>query len=277
MLRDKRDLRPEDMLKIQTDTYSYPHVFLAEQLVAAARVAPPKDARANKLIKQAKDWNGMADANSSVVSFLDATLFQALDLILKPHLGNDEEQYHWRRVAFLQRVLTERPGRWLPSDYKNYDELLSAAADQAVRQLEQRTRDKDPDDWAWKRFNYLDMLHPHRPRWHFEKVVEYHESAAIGNGMESPSREPPSRAFRAVCGEPGGLGWFHPADYRWRIGPDRQRTLSRPVSLLVSGQSDLWTVFGCGGSENEAAHADVETRLVKRRADREIASGPAKR
>ena len=160
LLRDKRDLRPEDMLKIQTDTYSYPHVFLAEQLVAAARVAPPKDERASKLIKQAKDWNGMADANSSVVSFLDATLFQALDLILKPHLGNDEEQYHWRRVAFLQRVLTERPGRWLPSDFKNYDELLSAAADQAVRHLEQRTRDKDPDDWAWKRFNYLDMLHP---------------------------------------------------------------------------------------------------------------------
>ncbi len=160
LLRDKRDLRPEDMLKIQTDTYSYPHVFLAEQLVAAARVAPPKDARTSKLIKQAKDWNGMADANSSVVSFLDATLFQALDLILKPHLGNDEEQYHWRRVAFLQRVLTERPGRWLPSDFKNYDELLSAAADQAVKHLEQRTRDKDPDDWAWKRFNYLDMLHP---------------------------------------------------------------------------------------------------------------------
>ena len=160
LLHDKRNLRPEDMLKIQTDTYSYPHVFLAEQLAAAARVAPPKDERASKLIKQAKDWNGMADANSSVVTFLDATLFQALDLILKAHLGNDEEQYHWRRVAFLQRVLTERPGRWLPPDFKNYDELLSAAADQAVKRLEQRTRDKDPDDWAWKRFNYLDMLHP---------------------------------------------------------------------------------------------------------------------
>ncbi len=160
LLHDKRDLRPEDMLKIETDTYSYPHVFIAEQLVAAARVAPPKDERARKLIQEAKDWNGMADANSAVVTFLDGALFQTLDLILESHLGKDTEQYHWRRVAFLQRVLTERPARWLPADYKNYDELLSAAADLAVKRLAEKTKDADPDDWTWKRFNYLDMLHP---------------------------------------------------------------------------------------------------------------------
>jgi penicillin G amidase len=160
LLHDKRDLRPEDMLKIQTDTYSYPHVFMAEQLVAAAKVGPPKDERARKLIQQAKDWNGMADANSSIVSFLDAALFQALKLILEPHLGNDTADYHWRRVAFLQRVLTEHPARWLPAEYKNYDELLSAAADGAVKYLEAKTDDADPDDWEWKRFNCLDMFHP---------------------------------------------------------------------------------------------------------------------
>ena len=160
LLHDKGSLRPEDMLKVQTDTYSYPHLFLAEQLVTAAKVAPPKDERARKLIQEAKNWNGMADANSSVVSFLDATLFRALDLILKPRLGEDTDQYRWRKVVFLQRVLTERPARWLPSEYKNYDELLSAAADLAAKRLETATRDADPDDWAWKRFNYLDMLHP---------------------------------------------------------------------------------------------------------------------
>jgi penicillin amidase len=160
LLHDKHGLRPEDMLKVQTDTFSYPHLFLAEQLVAAAKVAPPKDERARKLIQQAKDWNGIADANSSVVSFLDVALYRALHLILEPHLGKDTDEYRWRRVAFLQRVLTERPARWLPADYKNYDELLSAAADLAVKQLEEKTKDADPDDWAWKRFNYLDVLHP---------------------------------------------------------------------------------------------------------------------
>jgi penicillin amidase len=160
LLHDKRDLRPEDMLKVQTDTFSYPHLFIAEQLVAAAKVAPPKDERARKLIQEAKDWNGMAEANSSVVSFLNATLFRSLSLVLKPYLGEDTNLYKWRGLAFLQRVLTDRPPRWLPSDYKSYDQLLSAAADLAVQQLEKTTGEKDPDDWQWKRFNYLDMLHP---------------------------------------------------------------------------------------------------------------------
>jgi penicillin amidase len=159
LLRDKHDLRPEDMLKVQTDTFSYPHLFMAEQLVAAAKLAPPKDERARKLIQQAKDWNGIADANSPVVSFLNAALYRALYLVLKPHLGEDTDVYQWRSVAFLQRILTERPARWLPADYKSYDELLSASADLAVKRLEERTKDDDPDDWAWKRFNELDMLH----------------------------------------------------------------------------------------------------------------------
>jgi penicillin amidase len=160
LLHDKHDLRPEDMLKVQTDAYSYPHVFIAEQLVAAAKAAPPKEARAKKLIEDAKQWNGIADANSTVVSFLDSTLYRALDLILQPQLGNDTKLYDWRRVAFLQRILTERPARWLPAQFKNYDELLAAAADEAVARLEKQSKDPNPEDWAWKRFNYLDMLHP---------------------------------------------------------------------------------------------------------------------
>ena len=160
LLHDKHDLRPEDMLKVQTDTYSYPHVFIGEQLVAAARIAQPKDPRARKLIQEAKDWNGIADVNSSVVTFLDAAMYRSLDLILEPHLGKDTELYSWRKLAFLQKVLTERPARWLPAEFKNYDELLSAAADRAVKRLEDETHSSDPEDWAWKRFNYLDMLHP---------------------------------------------------------------------------------------------------------------------
>jgi penicillin amidase len=160
LLHDKHDLRPEDMLKVQTDTYSYPHVFIGEQLVAAARITPPKDPRAQKLIQQAKDWNGIADSNSSVVTFLDSAMYRSLDLILEPRLGKDTALYSWRKLAFLQKVLTERPARWLPAEFKNYDELLSTAADRAVKRLEEETHSSDPDDWAWKRFNYLEMLHP---------------------------------------------------------------------------------------------------------------------
>jgi penicillin amidase len=81
-------------------------------------------------------------------------------MILEPYLGNDTGLYEWRSMTFLQRVLTERPAKWLPPGYKNYDELLTAAADRAVSKLAAETKSQRPKDWPWKRFNSLQMLHP---------------------------------------------------------------------------------------------------------------------
>ena len=159
LLHDRHDLRPEDMLKVQTDTYSYPHVFLADQLSAAAKTAKPKDPRAQKLIEGLKDWNGIADANSPEVSFLHATRWAAIDLLLQPFLGQDTNLYQWRSTTFLQKILTDRPAKWLPAAYKNYDELLAAAADTAVTRLAEQSKSQRMEDWAWKSFNSLNMLH----------------------------------------------------------------------------------------------------------------------
>jgi penicillin amidase len=148
------------MLKVQTDTYSYPHAFIADQLLAAVRTVKPKDPRTQKLIEGLKDWNGIADANSPEVSFLQATRRAAIDLLLEPFLGKETAIYQWRSTAFLQRILTDRPAKWLPPAYKNYDEILAAAADQAVVQLAMQSGSEKTEDWAWKRFNSLDMFHP---------------------------------------------------------------------------------------------------------------------
>jgi penicillin G amidase len=160
LLRDKGGLWPEDMLKVQTDTYSYPHAFLADQLSAAAKSAPPKDPRTKKLIDGLKDWNGIADADSAEVSFLEETRRAAIELLLEPYLGGETGLYTWRRTAFLQKILSERPAKWLPVGYKTYDELLSAAADRGVTRLVELSNKTRIDDWAWKRFDSLDMVHP---------------------------------------------------------------------------------------------------------------------
>ena len=160
LLHDRHDLRPEDMLKVQTDTYSYPHVFVADQLLAAAKTVKPKDARAQKLIEGLKDWNGIADANSAEVSFLHATRQAAIDILLEPFLGKETSIYRWRSTAFLQKMLTDRPAKWLPAAYKSYDELIAAAADRAVKRLTEQSGSQRVEDWAWKRFNSLNMVHP---------------------------------------------------------------------------------------------------------------------
>jgi len=160
LLHDRHDLRPADMLKVQADTYSYPDVFIAEQLAPAAKIAAAKDARTAKLIELSKDWNGIADADSTVVAFLEGTRRAALKLVLQPVLGDETQFYEWRSTAFLQRMLTERPAGWLPATYKNYDELLVAAADESVKLLERDSGSTRIEDWEWKKFDSLDMLHP---------------------------------------------------------------------------------------------------------------------
>ena len=160
LLHDRLDLRPEDMLRVQTDTYSYPHAFLADQLSAAAKTVKPKDPRAQKLIEGLKDWNGIADANSTEVPFLHLARREALDRLLEPFLGKDTLIYQWRWMAFLQKVLTDRPAKWLPPAYKSYDELLSAAADSAVQKMAEQTGSPRIEDWPWRKFDSLDMLHP---------------------------------------------------------------------------------------------------------------------
>ena len=160
LLHDRHDLRVEDMLKVQADTYSYPHVFLAEQLLAASKTVKPKDPRARRLIDGLKDWNGIAEASSTEISFLFAVRNSALKLVLEPVLGEDTALYQWRSTAFLQKTLTDRPSKWLPAAYKNYDELLVAAADDAVKNLAENSASERVDDWVWKKFNSLDMFHP---------------------------------------------------------------------------------------------------------------------
>jgi penicillin G amidase len=160
LLLDKGGLRPEDMLKVQTDTYSYPHAFLADQLSAAAKTAPPKDERTKKLIEGLKDWNGIANTDSPEVSFLEESRLTAIALLLEPYLGKDTRLYSWRSTAFLQKILTERPAKWLPAAYKTYDDFLTAAADRAVARLAEISNKPRIDDWAWKQFDALDIVHP---------------------------------------------------------------------------------------------------------------------
>src|SRR5260370_35742091 len=123
------------MLKVQPDPHSYPHASLADQLSVAGKTTPPKEERARKLIEGLKDWNGIADADSPEVSFLEETRLTAIALLLEPYLGKDTRLYSWRSTAFLQKTLTDRPAKWLPTAYKTYDDWLTAAADRAVAGL----------------------------------------------------------------------------------------------------------------------------------------------
>jgi penicillin G amidase len=160
LLKNKHGLLPADMLNVQTDTYSYPHLFLANQLEAAAKTGRPKDPRAQTLIERLKDWNGIAETDSPIVSFLAAVRRSALEILLEPYLGQETGLYQWwRTTSFLRKILTDRPAIWLPAGFRNYDDLLLAAADRGVAKLESDWKSGRIEDWNWGRVNSLEMLH----------------------------------------------------------------------------------------------------------------------
>jgi penicillin G amidase len=227
LLQGRHDLRPEDMLKVQNDAFSYPHMFLAEQLTAAAKTSQPKDFRAQQLIQRLKDWNGIASADGSDISFLQSVRRSLLAMLLEPYLGNDAGAYEWRSMTFLQKVLTDRPAKWLPSTYKSYDELLAAAADRAVAKLAEQSKSQNPQDWAWKKFNSLDMLHPIGQSGILKSLFSITEKPQSGTGYSvraATKRHGPSERFVAnpanwddsilliTTGESGQLGSSHYSD-----------------------------------------------------------------
>ncbi|MBZ5527101.1 MAG: penicillin acylase family protein [Acidobacteriia bacterium] len=168
LLAGKIGLRPADMLAVQTDVFSYPHLFLARQLLASAKIAQPSDPRAREMLLRLKDWDGAASADRPETAFLEAARREASNLLLEPFIGDDArfyqgetfKSYLWRSPIFLQKILTERPARWLPKSFQNYDQFLAAAADKAVARLERESGSGSIRSWPWKRFNSLEMLHP---------------------------------------------------------------------------------------------------------------------
>jgi len=160
LLAQNKKFRPADFLAIQNDILSLPHRFLAEQLVRASQTATPKDAQAQQLIARLAGWDGRAPADSVETAFVEYTRRALLRNLLEPHLGPKIVLYDWRDAVFVEKVLTERPARWLPPGFKSYDELLMASADQGLAGLARATAKTETSAWRWGSLNALIMLHP---------------------------------------------------------------------------------------------------------------------
>ncbi|MGC1201821.1 MAG: penicillin acylase family protein [Candidatus Acidiferrales bacterium] len=165
-------LTAADCNAIQNDIVSLPNRFLAAQLLAAAKVTQPRDARSAKLIASLDGWDARASATSVQTSFVEYTRRALFRDLLAPYLGDEVTKYElwepvsvygdvwWRDKVFLQNVLDRRPAAWLPAGNANFDALLMAAADEAVAALAKQTGDRFPADWAWGRLHILEMRHP---------------------------------------------------------------------------------------------------------------------
>jgi len=154
-------------LTLQTDIHSEAHLFAAERLVYAVDHAAKPSARARQAADLMRSWDGHMDAASAAPTLAENSIRQLQRLLLEPKLGGASagaegslswKTYSWEmRSVWLENILLHRPKRWLPDQYSNYDELLTAAVDAAVNNP---AAPKDLASWRWGAFNAVQIQHP---------------------------------------------------------------------------------------------------------------------
>jgi penicillin G amidase len=167
VLESGRQFSSADMLNLQTDIHSEAHLFAAERLVYAVDHAAKPSARTRQAADLMRSWDGHMDAASVAPTIAENSIRQLQRLLLEPTLGSASAEadgslnwktYSWEmRSVWLENILLHRPKRWLPENYPNYDELLTAAVDAAVNSP---AAPKDLASWRWGAFNAVQIQHP---------------------------------------------------------------------------------------------------------------------
>src|SRR5262249_3582464 len=157
-----------DMLSLQTDVYSELDRLVADKLVYAVDHAKAPSARARKAADILREWNGQMSADLAAPTIVSRARLELTRLILEPKLGPAPDgneivrstlnwkAYTWQlQTVWLENVLTRQPAKWLPPGYSDYNELLTAAVEAALKQ--------DPanlDSWKWGAQNTLTIQNP---------------------------------------------------------------------------------------------------------------------
>src|SRR5205823_10500402 len=89
-------------------------------------------------------WDGRVTADSSAATLVALSRRQLWRLLLEPQLGPAPDSrvttatagwtsYSWFMLSVaLENILERQPARWLPKQFHNYDELLTAAVEAAL-------------------------------------------------------------------------------------------------------------------------------------------------
>jgi penicillin amidase len=170
ILESGRQFSPADMLALQTDIHSESDQFVAERLVYAVDHATKPSARAKQAVDLLRSWDGLMQASSAAPTITENSIRELRRLILEPKLGRapsdsakDDEALSWKtyswemRSVWLENVLLHRPKRWLPEQFPNYEELLTASVEAAVNDP---LAPKDLSAWRWGAFNAIEIEHP---------------------------------------------------------------------------------------------------------------------
>ncbi len=147
-----------DMLTIQTDIVSEFDRFCAERFVYAIDHTPDASPRARTAADLMRKWDGTMATDLAAPTIAYYSRHKLEELLLRDKLGDDWKLYHWfLEPVWLENVLTYQPPRWLPKQFANYNELLTAAVDEAMLDHD---APRALSTWRWGKVYQIYVKHP---------------------------------------------------------------------------------------------------------------------
>ncbi len=168
VLESGKKFAPGDMLALQMDISSTYDRFCAEKFVYALDHGSNISARAKKAADILRDWDGRMSSDSAAPTIETKARQELVRLILEPKLGPVAKEpspgainwksYRWgMSTVWLENVLTKQPARWLPAEFSNYESLMVAAVENALKQPDVPS---NVSEWKWGKAYPVEIEHP---------------------------------------------------------------------------------------------------------------------
>ncbi len=156
VLESGRKLSAADMLALQTDVQSEWDRYWAQEFAAAIARSPNASESARQSAETMRAWDGRVTSDSAAAVLVVRARRRLARLLYEPKLGDAFDSYRWFMSSVaLEKILRERPARWLPKQAPGYEHLLLAA----VEDLSMGPR-PDPDGFRWGDELPVEVQHP---------------------------------------------------------------------------------------------------------------------
>ena len=163
VLESGRKFAPADMLALQTDISSDFDRYCAERFVFGVEHASHATPRARRAAELMRGWDGRLTVDSAAATLETRSRVELVRLLLQARLGGlwgevtSPDRPSLMSGSGLEEILLHEPARWLPSGYKDYNDLMAAAVEAAVSEPE---APRNLAAWRWGEAAPIVLEHP---------------------------------------------------------------------------------------------------------------------
>jgi penicillin G amidase len=159
LLQGRDQLKPADMLAVQTDIYSEMDQEMGHRLATAIDHAPNADDPLRKAADLMRNWDGRLTTDSAAASLVTQTRYNLRAMLLQPKLGKEDAQiYEWSESNFaIEEIVMNAKPDWLPPNYKDWDAFLADAVRRAMKDAKVPA---DASNWNYGSWHVVDLEHP---------------------------------------------------------------------------------------------------------------------